>query len=79
MEKDRLFHVSQAACNHTKERHYTQRNFDMLNGFEFVFYQVHELPQNSNYRCEKIRQSIAYFLLFTSMYCFPCLSKSKIR
>jgi hypothetical protein len=32
-----MFHVSQAACNHTKERHYTQRNFDMLNGFEFVF------------------------------------------
>ena len=37
MENDRVFVVSQASCNHTKERHYTQRNFDMLNGFEYVF------------------------------------------
>jgi len=37
MENDRVFTVSQSSCNHTKERQYTQRNFDMLNGFEFVF------------------------------------------
>ena len=37
MEDDRLFSVSQATCNHAKERHYTQKDFDMLNGFELVF------------------------------------------
>jgi hypothetical protein len=28
--------VSQAACDHVKHRWYTQRRFDILNGFELV-------------------------------------------
>jgi len=34
--KDRLFTHFQSACYHAKERHYTQTQFDMLNGFELT-------------------------------------------
>ena len=36
MHKDRLITVSQATCEHAKQRHYTQTRFDVLNGFEIV-------------------------------------------
>ncbi len=35
MEEDMPFVTRQANCNHAKERHYTQRRFDILNGYEF--------------------------------------------
>lgn len=34
METDCLSRISQANCNHALHRHYTQRRFDILNGFE---------------------------------------------
>lgn len=34
MEEDMLVTTIQANCDHTKERHYTQRQFDILNGYE---------------------------------------------
>jgi hypothetical protein len=36
MGTDRLVSISQAACDHAKERRYTQKHFDILNGFELV-------------------------------------------
>ncbi|MGD6808286.1 MAG: hypothetical protein ACQCN3_01165 [Candidatus Bathyarchaeia archaeon] len=35
MEEDMLVVTRQANCNHAKERQYTQRRFDILNGYEF--------------------------------------------
>jgi hypothetical protein len=36
MDKRRLASVSQVTCDHAKQRRYTQRRFDILNGFELV-------------------------------------------
>ena len=36
MEEERLTSVSQVSCDHAKQRRYTQRRFDILNGFELV-------------------------------------------
>ena len=36
MAEDRLVSISQATCEHAKQRHYTQTRFDILNGFEIV-------------------------------------------
>ena len=36
METDRLVSVTQATCQHAKHRRYTQKCFDILNGFEIV-------------------------------------------
>ena len=36
MEADRLVSFSQVSCDHGKQRQYTQRRFDVLNGFELV-------------------------------------------
>ena len=36
MDEERLTVVSQAICNHAKQRQYTQRRFDILNGFELI-------------------------------------------
>ena len=36
MEEDRLVSFSQVSCDHGKQRRYTQRRFDVLNGFELV-------------------------------------------
>jgi hypothetical protein len=36
MEKDSLLVVRQVNCEHAKQRWYTQRRFDILNGFELV-------------------------------------------
>ena len=35
MEADILFNISQPNCHHEKQELYTQRRFDILNGFEF--------------------------------------------
>ncbi len=35
MEEDMLVVTRQANCDHAKEKHYTQRRFDILNGYEF--------------------------------------------
>ncbi len=35
MEEDTLFTMRQLNCNHQKEELYTQRRFDILNGFEY--------------------------------------------
>jgi hypothetical protein len=35
MEEDILFSMRQFNCNHRKQELYTQRCFDILNGFEF--------------------------------------------
>jgi hypothetical protein len=35
MEVDILFSARQLNCNHQKQELYTQRRFDILNGFEF--------------------------------------------
>ena len=34
MEADILFSTRQLNCNHQKQEMYTQRHFDILNGFE---------------------------------------------
>ena len=34
MEEDTLFSMRELNCNHKKQEIYTQRNFDILNGFE---------------------------------------------
>ena len=34
MHEDRLVYTSQLNCNHEKQIFYTQRQFDILNGFE---------------------------------------------
>ena len=36
MDEERLTVVSQVICDHAKQRRYTQRRFDILNGFELV-------------------------------------------
>jgi hypothetical protein len=36
METDKLVSISQAACDHAKQRSYKQTRFDILNGFEVV-------------------------------------------
>lgn len=36
MEEDSLVRQIQSACDHAKERHYIQTQFDMLNGFEIT-------------------------------------------
>jgi hypothetical protein len=36
MKENRLIFISQASCDHTKQRRYTQTRFDILNGFELV-------------------------------------------
>ena len=36
MEENRLDPISQAICDHTKQRRYTQTRYDILNGFELV-------------------------------------------
>ncbi len=36
MEHDRLVSVCQAMCEHHAHKIYTQRRFDILNGFEMV-------------------------------------------
>jgi hypothetical protein len=35
MEEDTLFSMRQLNCDHQKQESYTQRGFDILNGFEF--------------------------------------------
>ena len=36
MAEDKLISISQITCNHSKQRHYTQTCFDILNGFIIV-------------------------------------------
>jgi len=36
MDEGQLTSVSQIICNHAKQRLYTQRRFDILDGFELV-------------------------------------------
>jgi hypothetical protein len=36
MAEDSLVSISQATCDHAKQRHYTQTRFDILNGLEIV-------------------------------------------
>lgn len=36
MEQDELTSVSQALCDHSNQRHYVQKKFDILKGFELV-------------------------------------------
>ncbi|XHH09530.1 MAG: hypothetical protein ACFCUE_02570 [Candidatus Bathyarchaeia archaeon] len=36
MEEDMLVVTRQVNCNHAKERQYTQRRFDILNGYELT-------------------------------------------
>jgi len=36
MEADILVSVNQHNCKHERHRKYTERNFDMLNGFEII-------------------------------------------
>ena len=35
MEEDNLLAMRQVYCSHQKQEMYTQRRFDILNGFEF--------------------------------------------
>jgi hypothetical protein len=37
MDEERLVETSQLNCNHEKQRLYTQKCFDILNGFELTF------------------------------------------
>ena len=36
MEQEELTSVSRALCDHSKQRRYTQKQFDILNGFELA-------------------------------------------
>jgi hypothetical protein len=36
MTQEELISVNQALCNHSNQRHYTQKRFDILNGFEII-------------------------------------------
>jgi len=36
MAEDRLISISQVTCDHAKQRRYTQKRFDILNGFKIV-------------------------------------------
>jgi hypothetical protein len=37
MDKERLVEAAQPKCNHQAQQLYTERCFDVLNGFELVF------------------------------------------
>lgn len=37
MDEDTLVYVTQGTCNHESQKHYAQRQFDILNGLELVF------------------------------------------
>jgi hypothetical protein len=37
MDEEKLVDTSQLNCNHENQRLYTQRFFDILNGFELTF------------------------------------------
>ena len=37
MDEERLVETSQLNCSHSTDRLYTQRCFDILNGFELTF------------------------------------------
>ena len=37
MDEERLVDTSQFVCDHEKQRLYTQKCFDILNGFELTF------------------------------------------
>jgi cytochrome c2 len=37
MEEDSVYSINQASCNHSKQQHYSQKDYDLLNGYEFVF------------------------------------------
>jgi hypothetical protein len=36
MEEEILVSINQKNCNHWEHRKYTERNFDVLNGFEII-------------------------------------------
>ncbi len=36
MVEDRLVSISKVICNHWNQKRYTQKSFDILNGFEIV-------------------------------------------
>jgi len=36
MEEEILISINQKNCNHWEHKKYTERNFDVLNGFEIV-------------------------------------------
>jgi hypothetical protein len=36
MEQEELTSVSQALCDHSKQKHYTQEQFDILYGFSLI-------------------------------------------
>jgi len=36
MEQEELTSVNQALCDHSKQRRYTQKQFDILNGFDLI-------------------------------------------
>jgi hypothetical protein len=36
MKKDSFASVTQTTCDHAEHRNYTQRQFDMLNGYEMT-------------------------------------------
>jgi hypothetical protein len=37
MEQKRQFYTIQPNCNHDKQQTYTQKRYDILNGFELTF------------------------------------------
>jgi hypothetical protein len=37
MEEDDIVYFRQVTCEHGKQEFYTQRNFDILKGFELVY------------------------------------------
>jgi hypothetical protein len=47
MEKERLTRFRQVICDHSNQEHYTQRRFDILQGFELIktkFTNCHKIP-----------------------------------
>ena len=57
MEEDILFSIRQINCNHRNQELYTQRQFDILNGFEFNLtrclkcYKIVDLQSKSFSKC----------------------------
>ena len=58
MEKDSVVAISQVTCDHDKQRHYTQTRFDILNGFEAGFNEMHQLPQGFGFSGEKAELTV---------------------
>lgn len=55
MREDRLISITQAACDHAKQRSYTQKRFDILNGFEITLVRCINCHKVLSFEAKKLR------------------------